>query len=344
MNRTRVLIIEEHEHVRAALLARLDRDHELAVKGTALSRRGELEDVLTFEPDVVLLEVKRDDGRGIDICREIIRARPSIRVLVLTSYFDEREKREVRAIGAAAYLLKDLDQQALLHQIKAQPTKETVMRHRLHYVLLLAVSGAVFAVAPAASQNNHTTGTLQGRVVFPGAASGVTAADAIVYLQGDGLAATAAVAKDAAVLDQRDITFVPHVLPIVAGSKVEIRNDDNIMHNIHTRSEANPPFNRAQMRHRAFEVVFPAPEIVRVSCDVHSQMSASIVVLPNAFFAKAEKNGAYTIAGVPPGQYELVGWHEKYGTVTTKIHVTAGKTTPADVVFSKTSASARNIK
>lgn len=221
------------------------------------------------------------------------------------------------------------------------------MRNSLRYVLAFAVAGAVFAVSPAEPQNNDMTGTLQGRIVLASSATGVGATDAIVYLQGDGLAAKAPAAKDGAalpVLDQRDITFAPHVLPVTAGNKVEIRNSDNIMHNIHTRSEKNPSFNRAQMRHRSFEVVFQSPEIVRVNCDVHSQMSGFIAVVPNSFFAKAEKNGTYTIAGVPPGQYELVGWHEKYGTVTTKVQVAAGKTTHADVSFSNASASARNTK
>lgn len=345
MRRTRVLIIDDHKRVLAALLSALDAEPDLDVAGTAGSAPESIADALRFRPDVVLLEVKRDDGRGIDICRGIVQARPSTRVLILTSYPNEREQREVQATGAAAYLLKDLDQQELLRQIKDQPTKEKTMRNRLHYGLLLAVVGAVFAGAPAAEpQNKDAMGTLQGRVAFEAAAPGVTAADAVVYLQGDGLAASAVPAKDGAalpVLDQRDITYVPHVLPVMAGSKVEVRNSDNIMHNIHTRSDKNPSFNRAQMRHRSFEVVFQHPETIHVSCDIHSQMSASVVVLPTPFFAKAEKNGAYTIAGVPPGQYELVAWHEKHGTVTTRVQVAAGKVTQANVAFSRASASAK---
>jgi DNA-binding NarL/FixJ family response regulator len=67
---------------------------------------------------VVLLDVKRGDGGGIEICRKIVRERPSTRVLVLTSYPDEREQGETQAMGAVGYLLKDLDLQELLQQIK----------------------------------------------------------------------------------------------------------------------------------------------------------------------------------------------------------------------------------
>jgi DNA-binding NarL/FixJ family response regulator len=118
MSRTRVLIIDDHERVRAALLAKLERDGDLEVTGTAASSDRDLEEALRFEPDVVLLDVKRGDGGGIEICRKIVRERPSTRVLVLTSYPDEREKGETQAMGAVGYLLKDLDLQELLQQIK----------------------------------------------------------------------------------------------------------------------------------------------------------------------------------------------------------------------------------
>jgi DNA-binding NarL/FixJ family response regulator len=118
MSRTRVLIIDDHERVRVALLAKLERDWDLHVTGTAASTDGDLEEALRFEPNVVLLDVKRGDGGGIEICRKIVRERPSTRVLVLTSYPDEREKGETQAMGAVGYLLKDLDLQELLQQIK----------------------------------------------------------------------------------------------------------------------------------------------------------------------------------------------------------------------------------
>lgn len=119
MRRTRVLIIDDHEKVLAALLSALEEEPDLEVTGTAGSTDESIEDALRFEPDVVLLDVKRSDGGGTEICRKIVQERPSTRVLVLTSYPDEREKENARAMGAVAYLLKDLDVQQLLRQIKA---------------------------------------------------------------------------------------------------------------------------------------------------------------------------------------------------------------------------------
>ncbi|MFQ5873251.1 MAG: response regulator transcription factor [Dehalococcoidia bacterium] len=124
MSCIRVLIVDDHEKVRPALIAKLGGEHDLQVMGTAASTDGELEEALQFEPDVVLLDVKRNDGEGLEICHRIVRARPSTRVLILTSYPDAREKREVLATGAAGYLLKDLDFQELLEQIKAPLDEE----------------------------------------------------------------------------------------------------------------------------------------------------------------------------------------------------------------------------
>lgn len=124
MRRTRVLIIDDHENVRAALLAKLKRDPDLLVMGTGASNGRDMEEALKCEPDVAVVEVKRGDGNGVAICRRIIRERPSTRVLILTSYPDERERQEVQALGAA-YLLKDLDVQELLRQIKVPPAGGT---------------------------------------------------------------------------------------------------------------------------------------------------------------------------------------------------------------------------
>lgn len=217
------------------------------------------------------------------------------------------------------------------------------MRNKIHHLLFFLLAGALLAAAPDAEpQDKAAAGTLQGRVLFAGKKSpqGVIVTDALVYLVAEGRTPKEALTKDGAsvpVLDQRDITFAPNVLPVVAGSEVEIRNSDNITHNVHTISQKNPSFNRAQLRHRAFRVTFESPELIRVRCDIHSQMHAYIHVLPTPLFTKAGEGGTYAIAGIAPGKYELVGWHEKYGAVTSKVEIGAGKTTQADVNLPGTS-------
>lgn len=237
--------------------------------------------------------------------------------------------------------------------IRYRAQKEDTMQSYIHRFLrfpflLLLMIGAALAVASAAQAADKAAGgTLQGRVLFEAGKAPKVLTDTVVYLVGDGLASKGAASNDdgaAAILDQRDITFVPHVLPVMVGSKVEIRNSDKIMHNLHTRSAKNPSFNKAQLAKKSVQVAFAAPEIVPIGCDVHSQMIAYIPVLPTPFFTKAGKDGTYTIAGIPPGQYELVGWHEKYGTVSTKVEIAASKTAQVDVNFSKASAKPKEEK
>lgn len=213
-------------------------------------------------------------------------------------------------------------------------------------LLLPIVLGSVLSVARAAEPTRtEVNGDLHGHVLFDGgtAPKGVTVADTVIYLTGNGLASRPVPAqqKFTPILDQRDIAFVPHVLPVMAGTKVEIRNSDAILHNVHTSCQKNPPFNRAQLGNKTFETVFQAPEIIRVVCDIHSQMSAYIVVIPTPYFTKAAKDGRFTLTDIPPGKYQLVAWHEKYGPVSREIEIDAGKVIQADMNLTRTSKIAK---
>lgn len=204
-------------------------------------------------------------------------------------------------------------------------------------------------VAGEEAAGNAAGGTVRGRVRFDGGdpPKGITVTDAVVYLTGEGLVPqekTPQANVAPAVLDQKDIAFVPHVLPVMVNRPVEIRNGDAILHNIHTNSAKNNSFNRAQPAKGAFSTSFGTPEVIPVGCDIHSQMSAYIVVLPNPFFAKPAKDGTFAIPGIPPGKYQLVGWHEKRRKATATVEVGAGETLQADVNFVKTPANPKEDK
>lgn len=220
-----------------------------------------------------------------------------------------------------------------------KPLQPTVL-----LVIALAIPGGVAALdVPAPS----AAGTLRGRVLLEAGAplQDAAANDVVVYLTGEGLKPHGQAAGSGgsepqaglSTLAQKDLTFVPHVLPVLAGSEVEIRNDDETLHNVHTRCSANTPFNVTQLRHKTRRVTFPHPEVVAVSCDIHSQMRAYVVVLENRFFAKPGKDGTYTIGNIPPGKYSLSAWHEKFGTATmpAQVEIVSGRTTEADVSLTK---------
>tara|TARA_Y100000588_G_C14259620_1_gene927050 strand:+ start:1278 stop:2024 length:747 start_codon:yes stop_codon:yes gene_type:complete len=165
--------------------------------------------------------------------------------------------------------------------------------------------------------------------------------ETVIYLSGDGLTAETLdpKASEQMLLDQIDYTFVPRVLPILAGEKMSFHNSDDELHNIHTYSKGrrrNRNFNRAQRPGSTFTGTFARPDSILVLCDIHSQMIAHILILENGFFTKASTTGTYAINDVPPGQYDLTVWNEWFGEVKTTIEITDGQTISVDVTFPNT--------
>ena len=201
----------------------------------------------------------------------------------------------------------------------------------------LTLSAALVLGGFAAPESRPTAVSTEvtGTVQFDGGGSpeGVVAGDAVVYLIGSGLDAPPRGDRERPVLDQRDIAFVPHVLAIQAGEEVAIRNSDGITHNVKTRSRNNRPFNRAQLAGMEMVVEFVEPEVVTVVCNIHSQMSAYIVIAPNPYFARVRADGSFSISDVPPGTYQLVAWHERYGEVTSEVEVAGDGAVEATINF-----------
>jgi NarL family two-component system response regulator LiaR len=119
MNPTRLLIIDDHDDVRAALRARLDALPEIEVVGCTGSWETGLQKALTLEPDVVLLETKRGDGQGLEALQCINDQCSCTDVIVLTSYPDAEERAAARSSGAVRYLLKDIDSASLVSEIQS---------------------------------------------------------------------------------------------------------------------------------------------------------------------------------------------------------------------------------
>jgi plastocyanin len=134
-------------------------------------------------------------------------------------------------------------------------------------------------------------------------------------------------------MDQRDERFVPHVLAITAGSWVDFPNDDRIYHNVFSLSKAKE-FNLGRYpQGHSKSVQFTEPGVVRVFCEIHSHMSAFILVFAHRFFAITDDEGRYRIEGVPPGTYTLVLWNEALRRDAPKRTVTVGETGEVDADF-----------
>lgn len=119
MSGARIYIVDEHPSVRMALVDRLRRAPELQVIGHTGDAQTVLADVESMKPDVVLVEVKRTDGLGLEIIRQVASLPDGPRAVVLTSYGATWEHEAAARAGASGYLLKDIDSEELIRQIVA---------------------------------------------------------------------------------------------------------------------------------------------------------------------------------------------------------------------------------
>jgi plastocyanin len=152
----------------------------------------------------------------------------------------------------------------------------------------------------------------------------------VVYLEGpssDDLAATGSPAPQVQQLDRR---FMPDLVVVPVGSTVAFPNMDPIFHNIYSLSKSNSfdlgNYDKGQTR----KVTFPKPGIVDIYCHLHPNMQATVIVTPNRWFARPDRNGQYRISDVPPGQYTLVAWHKTAGFFRKTILVDHAHDTSAD--------------
>jgi plastocyanin len=113
-------------------------------------------------------------------------------------------------------------------------------------------------------------------------------------------------------MDQKQMTFIPHVLPILLGTTVEFHNSDTVLHNVFTPSKAGDRFNLGTWPAGIVKTyTFKKPGIVALLCNVHPEMSAYIIVVETPFFDVTDKEGKFSIKNVPAGTYTLVAWHER---------------------------------
>jgi plastocyanin len=136
-------------------------------------------------------------------------------------------------------------------------------------------------------------------------------------------------------MDQRGEQFVPRVLAITVGTSVAFPNNDTTFHNVFSLSRART-FDLGRYRPgRTGSVRFDRPGIVPIFCDIHTHMSAYILVFSHPFFAVSDVNGRYRITGVPAGTYSLRVWSELGEAATRSVTVPEGGSVEADFEVSR---------
>lgn len=135
------------------------------------------------------------------------------------------------------------------------------------------------------------------------------------------------------ILDQRNLQFHPEVLPVLAGTTVDFPNRDNLFHNVFSYSQPKEFDLGRYPRDDSRSVLFDRPGTVRVYCDIHAEMYATILVLPNPYFATPGEDGAYTITRVPEGKYTIVLWVDRGVAERRAIVVRAGETAEINFTY-----------
>ena len=158
-------------------------------------------------------------------------------------------------------------------------------------------------------------------------------ANAIVYVKN---APATPTPTQPAVLDQRGCQYIPHVSAVQAGQPIQIKNSDNTLHNVHAMPKVNGQFNEGQpvqgmVSTKKFDKIEATP--FRIKCDVHGWMNSYMAVLPSSYHSVSQANGSFSIGNLPPGNYTLVAWHEKYGTQEQQVTVAANEQKQVSFTF-----------
>lgn len=180
-------------------------------------------------------------------------------------------------------------------------------------VLTLALAALVLAASAAQAA------TLTGTVTVAGSSSN---ANAVVYVDGAG----AGPAAGTAVLDQKGMVFVPHVLPVQVGTTVEFLNSDQVSHNVFTPDGCAGQFNLGTWgkgEKRTYTFAEPCKAVML--CAIHPEMEAWVVAVPTPYYAVTGADGSFTIEGVPEGTHTVKVWHPKGAEASREVQV-AGQT------------------
>lgn len=152
----------------------------------------------------------------------------------------------------------------------------------------------------------------------------------VVYLKD---ASKTTVAPMRAEIRQRGENFVPRVVAVTVGSEVDFPNEDPLYHNVFSLSRVKTfdlgRYPRGKSRGQRFD----KPGLVKVFCQIHSHMSATVMVFDHPWFSVPDEGGTFALPAVPPGMHQITAWHERLGDTTQQVRVEPGRPVTVDFVL-----------
>jgi plastocyanin len=183
---------------------------------------------------------------------------------------------------------------------------------------------------PNCAKAHSTPATTEDVVI--GANNGL--ANVVIYVA-DGLGdRTFEPPQQPVVIEQKGCQYKPHVVALQTNQKLDVVNSDATTHNIHPMPNNNREWNKTQPHGMPIEESFAREEItIPVKCNVHPWMHGYIAVFKHPYFVVTDKDGNFDLKDLPPGNYTIKAWHEKFGTQSQKVTVGTGESKTLDFVF-----------
>jgi len=208
------------------------------------------------------------------------------------------------------------------------------MNQRVFFTgIVLAIFCLSSSLPRAVLGQDGSTGAIKGEVTATGVRS---PEDVVVYIQN--AAGEQKPPAQPAKMDQKKLTFVPHVLVVVKGTTVQFQNGDSVLHNIFWPAPDDGSYAANNLgtwgQGDSKNFTFDKVGHVVLLCNVHAEMEGHLLVVQNPYFAVVKKEGAYEIKDVPPGTYNLVTFYpqpKKLKSKTIAVAVEAGKTATQDI-------------
>jgi plastocyanin len=187
-------------------------------------------------------------------------------------------------------------------------------------ILFFTLFFAISAYIPAPVTKGNTTGMIHGTVT---ARKAKYLKDTIIYIKQ--MPGAFDPPADHAVMDQKNMAFIPHVLPIVKGTTVDFLNSDIVQHNVYSPDAVADAMNLGTwFKGEVRSFTFNKLGVASIRCNVHADMLAYILVLQNPYFARVDKEGRFSITNVPVGTYIVKLWSERLQSEDQQVKVISG--------------------